>query len=68
MLNYLRKRLKIPREKFYINIENVGNTVSSTIPLALEDSLRKKNIQKGDLVLLCGFGVGYSWGATLIEV
>ena len=44
-----------------------GNTVSVTIPMALEDCINNQNIKEGDKVLLCGFGVGYSWGASIIE-
>jgi 3-oxoacyl-[acyl-carrier-protein] synthase-3 len=68
MLDYLRKKMKIPPEKFYQSMENTGNTVSATIPIALEDSLEKGLIKKGDKVLIAGFGVGYSWGAAVIEI
>jgi 3-oxoacyl-[acyl-carrier-protein] synthase-3 len=68
MLDYLRKKLKVPTEKFYNNIMNTGNTVSSTIPIALKDCLENNIIESGDKVLLCGFGVGYSWGATVITI
>jgi 3-oxoacyl-[acyl-carrier-protein] synthase-3 len=68
MLDYLRKKLKIPSEKFYTNILNTGNTVSSTIPIALKDCIDNGKIKSGDKVLLCGFGVGYSWGATIITI
>ena len=68
MLDYLRKKLKVPTEKFYNNIMNTGNTVSSTIPIALKDCLENDVIKPGDKVLLCGFGVGYSWGATVITI
>lgn len=68
MLNYLRKKTKIPAEKFYINMENTGNTVSATIPIALKDMMDKGMLKQGDRVLLAGFGVGYSWGATIIEI
>lgn len=68
MLDYLRKKLKIPAEKFYLDIQNTGNTVSATIPIALKDALEKNLIKKGDKVLLAGFGVGYSWGAVVIEI
>lgn len=66
MLNYLRKKTKIPADKFVLEIENSGNTVSSTIPIALYETLKKSKIKTGDKVLLAGFGVGYSWGATLL--
>ncbi|MDL1984278.1 MAG: ketoacyl-ACP synthase III [Deltaproteobacteria bacterium] len=68
ILEHLRKKIKIPKEKFYINIENTGNTVSATIPIGLKDCLDKKLINKGELILLVGFGVGYSWGGTIIEI
>ena len=45
-----------------------GNTVSATIPIAYEDALKNGKITPGNKVLLCGFGVGYSWGAVIVEV
>lgn len=68
MLDYLRKKIKIVPEKFYQNMENTGNTVSATIPIALKDCVDHKIVKPGDKILLCGFGVGYSWGATIIEL
>jgi 3-oxoacyl-[acyl-carrier-protein] synthase-3 len=68
MLEHLRKKIEIPKEKFYNNIEKSGNTVSSTIPIALRDCIEHQIIKKGDILLLVGFGVGYSWGATIIEI
>lgn len=68
MLDYLRKKMKIPIEKFYQNMEKTGNTVSATIPIALKDCIENGTVKKGDKILLVGFGVGYSWGATVIEI
>jgi 3-oxoacyl-[acyl-carrier-protein] synthase-3 len=68
MLDYLRKKIKIPENKFYQNMEYTGNTVSATIPIVLKDCIDQNIIKQGDKVLLCGFGVGYSWGATIIEL
>lgn len=68
MLNYLRKKTKIPADKFYIDMEKTGNTVSATIPIALKNMIDKGMVEKGDKILLAGFGVGYSWGATIIEM
>lgn len=68
MLEHLRRKLRIPSEKFYINLEKTGNTVSATIPIALKDCLDKGLIKKGNKVLLSGFGVGYSWASTIIEI
>lgn len=68
MLDYLRKKTGIPTEKYYNNMIETGNTVSSTIPIALKNSIDQNLVKKGDKVLLCGFGVGYSWGATIIII
>ena len=67
MLEHLRKRLKIPPEKFELCLENCGNTVSSTIPIALESAIRANRIRPGMKVLLAGFGVGLSWGGCILE-
>lgn len=64
MLQYLRKKIKIPQEKFIIDMEEYGNTVSSTIPIALKNII-SKNLAS-DKLLLAGFGVGYSWGAVTL--
>lgn len=66
MINYLRKLLDIDKEKFYIFMEKVGNTVSSTIPIALCEA-RKENRVHGN-ILLAGFGVGLSWGGVMLNV
>jgi len=67
MLDFIRKRMKIPKKKFIINIENIGNTVSATIPIALYETLKENKIKKGNKVLVAGFGIGYSWGGTVLE-
>jgi 3-oxoacyl-[acyl-carrier-protein] synthase-3 len=67
MLEHLRKKIKIPEDKFFMSFKNYGNTVSSTIPIALKDAQSEGKLKAGDLVMLVGFGVGYSWGATLIR-
>lgn len=68
ILERLRAKMKIPAEKFWIDMEQCGNTVSSTIPIALESARAQNRIKPGDRVALIGFGVGYSWGATLVEI
>ena len=65
MMNYLRKLIDIEQDKFYYCIEKVGNTVSSTIPIALYEALKEGKLSGN--VLLAGFGVGYSWGATILK-
>ncbi len=66
MINYIRKMLEIDKNKFYIYMEHVGNTVSSTIPIAL-CAAREEGRLHGN-VLLAGFGVGLSWGSVLLKI
>ncbi len=68
MLQYLRDLVGVEENKFYIDMSETGNTVSATIPLALEKCLDNGTIKSGDKVLLAGFGVGYSYGATIITI
>jgi 3-oxoacyl-[acyl-carrier-protein] synthase-3 len=67
MLEHLRKKLKIPAEKFCTTLRFCGNTVSSTIPLALKHAQEDGKLQHGQTVMLSGFGVGYSWATGLIR-
>ena len=67
MLEHLRKRLKIPPEKFEISMSHCGNTVSSTLPIALKHAYDGGRLKENAVVMLVGFGVGYSWGATLLR-
>ncbi|MDX2150329.1 MAG: ketoacyl-ACP synthase III [Bryobacteraceae bacterium] len=67
MLDHLRKKLQIPAEKFQVSMAHCGNTVSSTIPIALKHASAEGRIAKGQIALLAGFGVGYSWAATLLR-
>ncbi len=64
MMNYLRKLIEIEADKFYYCLENVGNTVSSTIPIALYEANRENKLRGN--ILIAGFGVGYSWGGTIL--
>ncbi|MHB1036655.1 MAG: 3-oxoacyl-ACP synthase III family protein [Pirellulales bacterium] len=67
MLDHLRKTLEIPESKFYLAIRQYGNTVSATIPIALKQALDEGKLKAGQHVVLAGFGVGYSWAATLVR-
>jgi 3-oxoacyl-[acyl-carrier-protein] synthase-3 len=68
MLNFLKKMIKIPDEKFFVFIEDCGNTVSSTIPIALEEAKRSGFLKNKKNIILAGFGVGYSWGGVLLQL
>jgi 3-oxoacyl-[acyl-carrier-protein] synthase III len=67
MLEFLRKKLKIEPGKFYYYMEKVGNTVSSTIPIALKAAIGDGLIPASGRVMIAGFGVGYSWGGTILQ-
>ncbi|NLB83047.1 MAG: ketoacyl-ACP synthase III [Synergistaceae bacterium] len=67
LLEHLRKEIGIPQEKFFLNMECKGNTVSATIPMALRDAVDQGRIRSGDRIMVVGFGVGYSWGTTMLR-
>jgi 3-oxoacyl-[acyl-carrier-protein] synthase III len=67
ILEHLRRKLGIPAEKFVYALRDCGNTVSSTIPIALARAEREGVLAPGKLVMLVGFGVGSSWAAALIR-
>jgi len=68
ILEHLRKKLKIPENKFIINLAEYGNTVSSTIPMALKKAVEDGSASKGQTAMLIGFGVGYSWCGSIITI
>lgn len=67
VIDNLKRLLKLSNEKVFENYQLVGNTVSSSIPIALSQAKSAKKIKKGSIVMLVGFGVGLSWGATIIR-
>jgi 3-oxoacyl-[acyl-carrier-protein] synthase-3 len=67
MLDFLRKKCKIPKEKYYLNFADCGNTVSASIPIALARAVQDGTLQPGMKVMLVGFGVGLSWGAVVVN-
>jgi len=67
VLDNLQRKLKIPDEKLPRNNKNIGNTVSATIPILMKDLEDEGKLQRGQKLLLFGFGVGYSYGGCIIE-
>lgn len=61
------KKLDLPPEKAYVNIDRYGNTSAATIPIAMTEALAEGRINKGDTVVLVGFGSGMTWGASLVR-
>lgn len=66
MLDFLRKTIKIPSDKFIVDMEDCGNTVSASIPIALRRASDRGCLVRGSKVMLVGFGVGLSYGATVV--
>lgn len=67
-IDSLIKMLSIDSRKVYTNLHRVGNTVSASIPIAIKDAISEGIVQRGDLLLLSGFGVGLSWGSAIIKI
>lgn len=67
MLSTIRKVCGIPQDKFYNNLASTGNTVSSTVLIGLKDCMEKGVITLGCRVMIAGFGVGLSWGGTMLS-
>jgi len=67
ILKLVAERTKIPLEKFFINIEKLGNTSAASIPVAMNEAIEKNLIKRGDLVLLTAFGGGFTWGSILLK-
>ena len=67
VIDNLIRTMSLDKSKVFTNYENIGNTVSASIPIALKDASTQGRLRDGDTVLLVGFGVGLSWGATLMR-
>ena len=67
ILNKLIERLDLPREKVVLNVMKYGNTSAASIPLALDETNRSGRLSRGDTVLFCSFGGGFTWGSTLLR-
>ena len=67
ILNTIRKVCGIPKNKFFVNLEETGNTVSSTVMIGLKQCLEAGTVHEGMKVMVTGFGVGLSWGGTILK-
>lgn len=68
IINAVGKRLGIPAEKVFVNVEKYGNTSAASVPIALTEAREQGRIGPGDLVLLASFGAGLTWGAALVRM
>lgn len=67
LLEALRKKLKIPKDKYFVYLEDTGNTASATIPIAWHEAQRRGVLKEGMTVLMAAFGIGLSWTATIMK-
>lgn len=67
ILKKLLERLQVDEEAAFINVQKYGNTSAASIPIALDEAFQAGRISKGDMVLFCSFGGGFTWGASLIK-
>ena len=67
MLQQVAKRLDVPFERVYVTIEKYGNISSATVPIALDEAVRNRSIQRGDFIILTAFGGGLTWGSSLVK-
>jgi len=67
ILNKLMERLGVPKEKVFINVNKYGNTSAASIPIALDEANRQGLLKRGDLLLFCSFGGGFTWGSLLMH-
>lgn len=62
------RRIKIPSERVYVNIEKYGNTSAASIPIAFSEARQEGRIKEGDLVVFVAFGAGFTWGSAAIKL
>ena len=67
LIESMAKKMKMSMEKFYISINKYGNTSSSTMPIAISEMMENGLIEKGDKVIISGFGAGLTWGSLLVQ-
>ena len=68
IINAVGKRLGVPDEKVFVNLERYGNTSAASIPIALAEARAQGRLEPGDLVLLAAFGAGLTWGSALLRM
>ena len=61
------KRLQIPMERVYVNVDKYGNTSCASIPIAVDEAVKLGRIKAGDIILLVAFGAGLTWASAVIE-
>ena len=66
-MDNINRRLSIKKNKTFENYGKVGNTISASIPIALKDAYTRRKLSINKNIIIAGYGVGLSWGSTLIK-
>lgn len=67
ILDAVRRRVGLPEEKVFSNLDRYGNTSSASVPLALDEAVRSGRVKEGDTILISVFGAGFTWGAAVVR-
>jgi 3-oxoacyl-[acyl-carrier-protein] synthase-3 len=67
IIDAIGKRLKLPSEKIFINIDRYGNTSSASVPIAIDEANRQNRLKENDIILLDAFGAGFTWGSAVLR-
>ena len=67
IMEAVRRRLDIPPEKVFVNVDKYGNTSSASVPIALDEAVRSGRVQRGDLILFSVFGAGFTWASGIVR-
>ena len=61
------KRLHLPMDKVFVNVNKYGNTSAASIPIALAEAVKERHFKKGDIIVLVGFGAGLTWASCVLK-
>jgi 3-oxoacyl-[acyl-carrier-protein] synthase-3 len=67
IIEHAARRLGVPQERVWSNVDRYGNTSAASIPICLDEAYRAGRLKAGDVVLMTGFGGGLSWGSCVME-
>ena len=67
IIEAVRNKLGLDEDRFYVNVQEYGNTGSATVPFAMFEAVNNDRIEKGDLVVLTAFGSGFHWAAAAVQ-
>ena len=67
IIDALAKRIEVPSDRIYVNLDRFGNTSAASVPIALDEAARAGRIKSGDLVLMVAFGAGFTWASCVVQ-